>query len=92
MNDDEDYEDYECDHMDYEADILTGIATCSCGHRWMQTNDERERERQRQVEYDRLCEQWAREERSLANRLRRLAGRVRNMWRRPEDHADGIPF
>lgn len=43
--DDPTRDDYPCDHEDYEADILTGIATCDhCGHRWMQTHEEVERE------------------------------------------------
>lgn len=81
----------ECDHLDYETDILTGFATCACGHRWMQTSEEIERERQRQIEYDKMCEQWARDDRSLANRLRRCISRVRSAWRRPTQ-ADEIPF
>lgn len=48
----------ECDHMDYETDILTGFATCACGHRWMQTREEIERERQRQIEYDKMCRDY----------------------------------
>lgn len=51
----------ECDHMDYDADILTGIATCTCGHRWVQTAQEIERERQAQIAYDKQCEEWERE-------------------------------
>lgn len=53
-----DDDDPECDHMDYEADILTGIATCSCGHRWTQAVEEIEGERQRQIAYDKMCEEW----------------------------------
>lgn len=49
----------ECDHMDYEADILTGIATCpACGHRWTQSAEEIERERQAQIAYDKRCAEW----------------------------------
>lgn len=51
-----------CDHEDYDADILTGVATCGlCGHRWTQTAAEIERERQAQVAYDKQCEQWERQ-------------------------------
>lgn len=33
--DDDDYPPDECDHLDYELDILTGRATCEmCDHRW----------------------------------------------------------
>lgn len=50
----------ECDHDDYEADILTGRATCNmCGHSWYQTQDEIEREIAHIREYD----EWQREER-----------------------------
>ena len=42
--DDEPYDDApedECDHMDYELDILTGRAECpTCGHRWFMSDAE----------------------------------------------------
>lgn len=42
-----------CDHEDYEADILTGVATCGlCGARWHQTADEIKREREAQIAFD----------------------------------------
>ena len=57
-DDDEEF----CDHDDYEADILTGVATCvCCGYRWDQTAEEIERERQAQIAYDKQCEEWERE-------------------------------
>jgi hypothetical protein len=41
----DDGDDLVCDHEDYEADIITGIATCpNCGHWWIQTAEEIERE------------------------------------------------
>lgn len=52
----------DCDHEDYEADILTGLATCGkCNHRWMQTPAEIERERVHAAEYDKMCAEWDRE-------------------------------
>lgn len=58
----DDYDEpYPCDHIDYEADILTGIATCDmCGHRWMQTDQQRAAERKAQAAYDKMCEEWDR--------------------------------
>lgn len=87
---DDDYP--ECDHVDYESDILTGIAACACGHRWMQTDHEIAREREAQIAYDNMCEQWQRDEQSLTNRLRKLVNRMRARWRRPIEPADEIPF
>lgn len=58
---DDDYDEpYPCDHIDYEADILTGIATCACGYRWMQTDQEIAAERKAQLAYDKMCEEWDR--------------------------------
>jgi len=57
--DDDGYE--HCDHEDYDADILTGFATCGlCGHKWMQTEAEIQRERAAQQAWDRQCEEWER--------------------------------
>lgn len=81
----------ECDHVDYEADILTGIATCACGHRWMQTAAEIAEERENQRAYEEMCTAWEREDRKLTNRLRKLVNRVRNAWRRSQP-TDEIPF
>lgn len=67
---DDDYEDDprdDCEHEDYESDILTGIASChNCGHRWMQTREEIEAEHDRIAAYQRYQEredrrQWWRE-------------------------------
>jgi hypothetical protein len=60
----EEYEDWDddqrqddCDHNDYEADILTGEATCwRCGFRWMQSSEEIAAECQRIAEYQEYCE------------------------------------
>jgi uncharacterized protein YbaR (Trm112 family) len=83
----------DCDHTDYEADILSGIAMCpDCGHRWMQTAAEIERERQAQIAYDAMIEAAEREERSLIGRAKRLVYRVRQWWHRPAPPADEIPF
>lgn len=82
-----------CDHLDYESDILTGRATCACGHSWYQTSEEIARERRLQAEYDQQCKVWEREQRSVANRLRALVARVRSFWSRPVSMAgDEIPF
>lgn len=45
-----------CDHEDYESDILTGLATCQCGHRWHQTAQEISRERDARIAWDQHCE------------------------------------
>lgn len=83
----------ECDHDDYETDILVGESTClNCGHSWEQTANEIERERQRQIAHDKYCEDWEREQRSLFFRLRRFWDRMRSNWRRPTPPADEIPF
>jgi hypothetical protein len=43
----------ECDHEDYDADILTGLATCGrCGHRWTQTAEEIAREREAEIAFE----------------------------------------
>ena len=53
--DDEDLSEH-CDHEDYDADILTGVATCGlCGARWHQTAEEIEREAEAQKHYDEFC-------------------------------------
>lgn len=51
-NDRKDLIEDDCDHDDYEVDILTGRATCNrCGHRWFQTLEEMEREARRKDAY-----------------------------------------
>jgi hypothetical protein len=89
----DDGDDLVCDHTDYEADILTGKATCpDCGHWWLQSAEEIERERQAQIAYDKMIEEAEREERSLLGRAKRLVYRVRQWWHRPARPADEIPF
>lgn len=58
--DPEDYDDFEDEsfHEDYEIDILTGIASCICGHRWMLTAQDFQRHHEMQVEYDRQVAEW----------------------------------
>lgn len=42
----------ECDHDDYELDILTGRATCCCcDHVWYPSDEAIEAEIQRQADY-----------------------------------------
>lgn len=65
--DDEPYDDDlpdECDHDDYEVDILSGRAECSrCPHTWYLTIDDVEREIDRIREYDAWqVEQYRRDE------------------------------
>ena len=88
----EDYPEHDCDHMDYEVDILTGVAKCACGDSWTLTAADIERERKAQIDYDRMCERWEREQRSLRGRARALLERVRALWRRPAATGDEIPF
>lgn len=51
-------EDLECEHEDYEIDILTGRATCICGHSWMRSAADLQADHERQGAYDKLCEEW----------------------------------
>jgi hypothetical protein len=100
----EDYdEDPDCDHDDYEADILTGRATCNrCGHQWFQDEEEIAAEIERQRAYDEwtrtgegrwvLFKAWVR---GLGYRL--WPWRLRDFfWRRqpaaPTEIDDEIPF
>jgi hypothetical protein len=54
----------DCYHEDYEADILTGRATCNrCGHAWWQTKEELEAEQRREAEYQIWVEEQHRRER-----------------------------
>jgi hypothetical protein len=46
------YDEPECDHEEYESDILTGRAECCrCGYYWYQTTEEIERDIERQARY-----------------------------------------
>lgn len=56
MEDDDGLPEDECDHMDYDVDILTGRATCErCGHRWYQTDEQRRSQERAQAAWDRYC-------------------------------------
>lgn len=88
---DDDRPEDECEHLDYEANVLTGEAICACGHRWLQTAAEIAEQRENQAAYDEMCAEWEREDRKPINRLRRFVGRVRNACRRPIQ-TDEIPF
>ena len=55
---DDELADEHCDHEDYDADILTGLASCGrCGARWVQTKEEIERQLRAQADYDAYCEE-----------------------------------
>lgn len=89
------YPEDDCDHEDYEADILDGTAKCwRCGYRWTQTASEIEREIEAQRAWDEQCEAWEHERRSPLNRMRNLVMRVRVWWQRPRPREtdDEIPF
>ena len=62
LNDPEpDDEIEECDHDEYETDILTGRATCGmCGHHWFLSAAQLWREQQRQEAYDKEQRYWER--------------------------------
>lgn len=56
----------ECDHDDYDVDILDGRCRCLCGHSWYASSKEIEAEIERQREYSEWeeCEnrrQWWRD-------------------------------
>jgi len=58
-NDFDDAED--CDHDEYETDILTGRATCGmCGHRWYLKAVQLANETERQRQYDEEQRYWER--------------------------------
>lgn len=41
---------WDCDHEDYELDILTGRATCTmCNHRWFMSDEELARDQKRRM-------------------------------------------
>lgn len=49
----------ECEHEDYDHDILTGIATCNmCEHRWHMTEAEIKRDQELAGAYDQQCREW----------------------------------
>lgn len=83
----------ECEHEDYEVDILIGRATCNmCGHRWYQTEDEMRREEERQHIAGAMLRRADRRERWLGwwdNLVRRV-----RRWRTRDANAihDDLPF
>ena len=50
--DDDDFPVYEddCDHLEADVDLMTGNATCRCGHHWYLSGDEIRREAQLQAD------------------------------------------
>ncbi len=76
------YDDYdepeECDHEDYESDILTGRAYCDrCRSSWYLSNDEIEAEHRRIEEYD----EWQRSQ-QRRERWDRITWPFRWLWYR----------
>jgi len=87
---DDDRED-ECDHEDYDSDILTGRASCSmCGYSWWQSPAEIEAE----IERHRRYHEWEAEHQRPWNRFREWLYGLRLSWRRRKAAAvdDDIPF
>ncbi len=89
----------ECDHEEYEADILTGRAECCmCGHSWYQTNEEIEREIELQARYQDDMEREERRQwwRDRTYPVRMFLHRVlMRIWPRKSLsvlHDDEIPF
>lgn len=95
------YDDYEegpeCDHDDYESDILTGDAYCyRCNYRWIMSADEVAAEVERIRRYD----EWQREQERPWNRFKewvarkadRLSDRWRRLWYPKTVPDDDIPF
>lgn len=88
----EDHEE-DCDHDDYDSDILSGRAQCyRCGYSWWQTTEEIE------AEFDRIRRyaEWEEEQRRPWNRFREWLWNLRMSWRRrlvsPKATDDDIPF
>lgn len=91
----------ECDHDDYDIDILDGRCRCLCGHSWCASQEQVEAEIKRQREYSEHEErenrrQWWRDLfapitdpiRTLRRRL--FEWRLRRQF--PEHVDDDIPF
>lgn len=99
---DDDYEDDPCDHDEYEVDILDGRCWCDrCGHRWYATDEQVEREIERQAAYTEYEErenrkQWWRDRFDFIlypiNRLRWKLQHLRWHWQRKPVLDDDIPF
>lgn len=85
-------DDPECDHDDYEVDILDGRCRCTCGHAWHATNAQVEAE----IEHQRAYDEWEHGE----NRRQWWRDRWESVkslfrWRRPKHQFvsdDDIPF
>ncbi|MDB5612088.1 MAG: hypothetical protein JWP25_8988 [Bradyrhizobium sp.] len=83
----------ECEHEEYEVDILVGRAhCCRCPHSWWQTNEEIAAETRRIADYY----EWQRQQES---RWFQFKERMRSWWRsiwqrrkRPAKVVDDIPF
>jgi hypothetical protein len=99
---DDEEEQYECDHFDYDIDILSGRAECcDCPHSWHATNEQISAEIERQAKWDAWAE---REERRIRwrerfafildpiDRLRRRFMEWRARREFPEHANDDIPF
>lgn len=96
---DDDYDDREnqCDHEDYDVDILTGRASCDhCLANWYVGEDEIVRQIEHQAAYDEQCErenrrQWWRD--LFAPLSRTLHYLLRPFQQRPRPIIDDdIPF
>lgn len=55
-------DDDECDHDDYDVDILDGRCRCACGYSWYATNEQVLAESERQREYSEWEERTSRRE------------------------------
>jgi hypothetical protein len=91
----------DCDHTDYESDILTGIASCDrCGHRWMQSLEEIEAEHRRISAYQEYEERenrrqwWSDLFYNVRHPLQAIHWQMqkRGWLRRPAVTDDEIPF
>lgn len=83
----------ECQHDEYDTDILSGRATCwNCGASWWQSEDEIQAEIDRQREYD----EWCAAQQRLCNRFKEWLGSwLHSLWRRrrrSSETDDEIPF
>ncbi len=81
----------ECDHEEYDIDILDGRCRCSCGHSWYASNEEINAQLELQADYQ--------EEMDLENRrqwwrdLWSKISRVFHLFRQPiKSNDDDIPF
>lgn len=103
---DPDYGEYDdgpseddCDHDDYEADIVSGDATCwRCGHRWIMTAQQVDAEIDRQrAYYEWMTEQerpWFRFKMWVLAQCPIVPWRLRQFWKPKAQRSldDEIPF